>query len=105
MTYARAATGGNRERSRRAMARYGLASGSHEHLAGEKRRVSLGRSYTIRPMALIETSRLQLRPPAAADAEPFMDIFWDPEVVEKKQVTLTEAPGDLELARRKTAAL
>ena len=34
-----------------------------------------------------------------------MEIFWDPEVVEKKQVTLTEAPGDLELARRKTAAL
>lgn len=34
-----------------------------------------------------------------------MDIFWDPEVVEKKQVTLTEAPGDIDLARRKTAAL
>lgn len=34
-----------------------------------------------------------------------MAFMWDPEVVEKKQVTLTEAPGDLELARRKTAAL
>ena len=34
-----------------------------------------------------------------------MEIFWDPEVVAKKQVTLTEAPGDLELARRKTSAL
>jgi len=40
-----------------------------------------------------------------SDAEPFMEIFWDAEVVEKKQVTLTEAPGDLELARRKTASL
>ncbi len=34
-----------------------------------------------------------------------MAILWDPEVVEKKQVTLTEAPGDVELARRKTASL
>lgn len=34
-----------------------------------------------------------------------MDFMWDPEVVEKKQVTLTEAPGNLELARRKTTAL
>ena len=63
------------------------------------------RLYTIRRMASIETARLLLRLPAAADAEPFMDFIWDPEVVEKKQVTLTEAPGDVELARRKTSAL
>src|SRR5258708_20953583 len=56
-------------------------------------------------MVPIETPRLLLRQPAAADAERFMDIFWDPEVVEKKQVTLTEPPGDIDLARRKTAAL
>lgn len=51
-----------------------------------------------------ETPRLLLRMPAVSDAEPFMEIFWDPEVVEKKQVTLTESPGDLDLARRYTAA-
>ena len=56
-------------------------------------------------MVDVETPRLLLRRPEASDAEPFMGIFWDPEVVEKKQVTLTEAPGDLDLARRKTAAL
>jgi RimJ/RimL family protein N-acetyltransferase len=56
-------------------------------------------------MARLETPRLSLRPPLAADAEAFMDIFWDPEVVANKQVTLTEAPGDLDLARRKTTAL
>jgi RimJ/RimL family protein N-acetyltransferase len=53
----------------------------------------------------LETPRLLLRRPVASDADPFMGIFWDPEVVDKKQVTLTEAPGDIELARRKTAAL
>jgi RimJ/RimL family protein N-acetyltransferase len=56
-------------------------------------------------MSAIETPRLRLRRPELADAEPFMDILWDPEVVEKKQVTLTEDPGDVELARRKTASL
>ena len=56
-------------------------------------------------MARIETLRLLLRLPDTADAHTYMEIFWDAEVVEKKQVTLTEAPGDLELARRKTAAL
>ena len=30
-----------------------------------------------------------------ADAEPLMDIFRDPEVVAKKQVTLAEPPGIL----------
>jgi RimJ/RimL family protein N-acetyltransferase len=56
-------------------------------------------------MGPIETPRLWLRMPEDADAEPFMAILWDPEVVENKQVTLTEAPGDLGLARRNTAAL
>ena len=56
------------------------------------------------PVLPIETPRLSLRLPDVADAEPFMEIFWDPEVVEKKQVTLTEDPGDIDLARRKTAA-
>jgi RimJ/RimL family protein N-acetyltransferase len=56
-------------------------------------------------MVPLETPRLLLRLPEISDAEPFMDIFWDPEVVEKKQVTLTEAPGDVALATRKTAAL
>lgn len=31
-----------------------------------------------------------------------MDILWDPEVVEKKQVTLLEPPGGLDLARKNT---
>jgi RimJ/RimL family protein N-acetyltransferase len=56
-------------------------------------------------MVPVETPRLLLRLPDLSDAAPFMDILWDPEVVEKKQVTLTEAPGDLGLARRKTASL
>ena len=56
-------------------------------------------------MAPIETPRLMLRVPEMSDAEPFMGILWDAEVVENKQVTLTEAPGDIELARRNTAAL
>jgi RimJ/RimL family protein N-acetyltransferase len=56
-------------------------------------------------MTELETPRLRLRQPDTADAEAFMDIFWDPEVVANQQVTLTEAPGDLELARRKTGAL
>ena len=53
----------------------------------------------------VETPRLLLRLPTISDAEPFMEILWDPEVVEKKQVTLMEPPGDIELARRKTASL
>jgi RimJ/RimL family protein N-acetyltransferase len=53
----------------------------------------------------VETPRLWLRRPELADAEPFMEILWDAEVVENKQVTLTEAPGDLEQARRRTASL
>jgi RimJ/RimL family protein N-acetyltransferase len=53
----------------------------------------------------LETARLLLRLPDLADTEPLMDIFWDPEIVAQKQVTLTEPPGDLAQARRKTAAM
>ena len=52
----------------------------------------------------LETPRLLLRLPELSDVEPFVGIFWDPEVVEKKQVTLTESPGDVDVARRQTAA-
>lgn len=34
-----------------------------------------------------------------------MGIFWDPEVVERKQVTLTEPPGGLHLALKNTKAM
>lgn len=34
-----------------------------------------------------------------------MEILWDPEVVEKRQVTLKEPPGGIDLARRQTASL
>jgi RimJ/RimL family protein N-acetyltransferase len=57
------------------------------------------------PINSIETARLLLRVPELADAEALMGIFWDPEVVEKKQVTLTEPPGGLELALRNTKGM
>jgi RimJ/RimL family protein N-acetyltransferase len=50
------------------------------------------------PITSVETARLLLRLPALADAEVLMGIFWDPEVVEQKQVTLREPPGGLDLA-------
>jgi RimJ/RimL family protein N-acetyltransferase len=53
----------------------------------------------------LQTARLLIRLPELGDTEPLMDIFWDPEVVAKKQVTLTEPPGDLTQARRSTAAM
>ena len=56
-------------------------------------------------MPPIETPRQWLRMPEVSDAQPFMAIMWDAEVVEKKQVTLREEPGDLELARTKTLSL
>lgn len=34
-----------------------------------------------------------------------MGIIWDPEVVEKKQVTLGEPPGDLDLALNNTSKM
>jgi RimJ/RimL family protein N-acetyltransferase len=41
--------------------------------------------------------------PDLADAEALMGILWDPEVVEKKQVTLFEPPAGVDLARKNTA--
>jgi RimJ/RimL family protein N-acetyltransferase len=50
----------------------------------------------------VETPRLLLRVPELADAQAFMAIMWDPEVVEQKQVTLLEPPGSLDLALKNT---
>jgi RimJ/RimL family protein N-acetyltransferase len=50
----------------------------------------------------IETARLVLRVPQLEDAPALMDVLWDPEVVEQKQVTLHEPPGDLDLALKNT---
>jgi RimJ/RimL family protein N-acetyltransferase len=52
-----------------------------------------------------ETTRLLLRVPELADADAFIGIFWDPEVVEQKQVTLTEPPGGLDLALKNTKGM
>jgi RimJ/RimL family protein N-acetyltransferase len=49
-----------------------------------------------------ETPRLLLRVPQLTDAEALMGIFWEPEVVERKQVTLREPPGGLDLALKNT---
>jgi RimJ/RimL family protein N-acetyltransferase len=54
------------------------------------------------PITSVETARLLLRVPELADAESLMGIFWDPEVVERKQVTLREEPGGLDLAVKNT---
>jgi RimJ/RimL family protein N-acetyltransferase len=51
-------------------------------------------------MASVDTARLLLRLPGTADAEPFLEIHQDPEVIELKQVTLTEPPGGIDLALR-----
>jgi RimJ/RimL family protein N-acetyltransferase len=54
-------------------------------------------------MTSIDTPCLLLRMPELADAEAFMGLFWDPEVIERKQVTLREPPGGLDLALKNTA--
>ena len=54
------------------------------------------------PINSVETPRLLLRVPELADAEAFMGILWDPEVVEQKQVTLREPPAGLDLALKNT---
>ena len=54
------------------------------------------------PSDSVETARLLLRVPELADAQALMGIIWDPEVVEQKQVTLHEPPGDLDLALKNT---
>ena len=48
-------------------------------------------------MISVETPRLLLRLPEEADAEPFVIIHQDPEVLEKKQVTLTAPTGGIEV--------
>jgi RimJ/RimL family protein N-acetyltransferase len=53
----------------------------------------------------VRTARLLLRVPELADAEALMRVIWDPEVVEQKQVTLYEPPGDLDLAIRNTETM
>jgi RimJ/RimL family protein N-acetyltransferase len=57
------------------------------------------------PINSVETARLLLRVPEPADANAFMGIFWDPEVVERKQVTLREPPGGLDLALKNTHSM
>jgi hypothetical protein len=53
--------------------------------------------------AAVETGRLVLRLPQLADAAALTDIFWDPEVVARKQVTLREPPAGIDLATRNTS--
>ena len=48
----------------------------------------------------IETTRLLLRLPVADDAEPFVEIHQDPEVLALKLVTLTGPPGGIEVGLR-----
>jgi RimJ/RimL family protein N-acetyltransferase len=62
---------------------------------------SVDRTLTS-PLNSIETTRLVLRVPQLEDARDLMHVLWDPEVVERKQVTLHEPPGDLELALKNT---
>jgi len=54
------------------------------------------------PVTSVDTARLLLRVPELSDAEAFMGILWDPEVVEQKQVTLHQPPGGLDLALKNT---
>lgn len=57
------------------------------------------------PSQLVETGRVLLRVPELADAAALADVLWDPEVVEKKQVTLHEPPGGLDLAVKNTESM
>lgn len=59
----------------------------------------------VLPTHPVDTARLLLRVPEPADAATLMGVFWDPEVVEKKQVTLSEPPGGLDAALRNTNAM
>ena len=52
------------------------------------------------PLTPIETNRLLLRLPLADDAEPFVEIHQDPEVLASKRVTLTSPPGGIEVGAR-----
>jgi RimJ/RimL family protein N-acetyltransferase len=48
----------------------------------------------------VETKRLLLRLPIADDAEPFVEIHQDPEVMARKHVTMTSPPGGIEKGLR-----
>ena len=48
----------------------------------------------------IETERLLLRLPVTDDADPFVGIHQDPEVIALKHVTLTAPPGGIEVGAR-----
>jgi RimJ/RimL family protein N-acetyltransferase len=54
----------------------------------------------LQPLPSIETKRLLLRLPIPDDAEPFVEIHQDPEVLARKQVTLTSPPGGIEVGLR-----
>jgi RimJ/RimL family protein N-acetyltransferase len=54
-------------------------------------------------MVIVNTSRLQLRPLQASDAEPLMEIHQDPEVI--KYVLLGAPPGGLTVAWRNIAMM
>jgi len=53
----------------------------------------------------ILTARLLLRVPEVGDARALMDVLWDSEVVERKQVTLTAPPAGLDLAVKNTRSM
>lgn len=55
--------------------------------------------------AAVDTARLCLRLPEVADAEPFLAIHQDPEVIELKQVTLTEPVGGIDVGLRNVARM
>jgi RimJ/RimL family protein N-acetyltransferase len=59
----------------------------------------------LAPLTSVETARLLLRVPELTDAEALTAIFWDPEVVKQKQVTLKEAPGGLDVALKNTSSM
>ena len=51
-------------------------------------------------MSTVDTPRLLLRLPEIDDAQAFLDIHQDPELIELKQITLTEPVGGIDLAVR-----
>lgn len=67
--------------------------------AGEMASLATSRLH-FPSVTTVETPRLLLRLPHAADAQPFLRIHQDPEVIERKQVTLTEPVGGIDLALR-----
>jgi RimJ/RimL family protein N-acetyltransferase len=54
-------------------------------------------------MVILETSRLQLRPPQGSDAEPLREIHEDPEVI--KHVQFGAPPGGVTVAWRHIAMM